>query len=37
MMAMIFGLVLTACGINAQGEVIDCEDHIINVAYRESV
>lgn len=35
--AQIFGLVLTACGINAQGEVIDCEDHILDVSYRESV
>ena len=35
--AQIFGLVLTACGINAQGEVTDCEDHILDVSYRESV
>lgn len=35
--AQIFGLVLTACSMNAQGDVIDCEEMIIDVAYRESV
>lgn len=35
--AQIFGLVLTACSINAQGEVTYCEEHIIDVSYRESV
>lgn len=35
--SQIFGLVLTACSINTQGEVTDCEDYIIDVAYRESV
>lgn len=35
--SQIFGLVLTACSINAQGEVADCEDHVIDVSYRESV
>lgn len=35
--SQIFGLVLTACSINAQGEITDCEDHVIDVSYRESV
>lgn len=34
--AQIFGLVLTACGINSSGDV-ECEDHILDVSYRESV
>ena len=34
--AQIFGLVLTACTINNSGDV-ECEDHILGVAYRESV
>ncbi len=34
--AQIFGLVLTACNINNSGEAV-CEDHILEVAYRESV
>lgn len=33
--AQLFGLVLTACNINNSGDV-ECEDHIIDVAYRES-
>jgi hypothetical protein len=35
--SQIFGLVLTACSINTQGEVTDCEEYILDVAYRESV
>ena len=27
----------TTCSINAQGEVTGCEDHVIDVSYRESV
>ena len=34
--AQIFGLVLTACSINSSGNV-NCEDHILDVSYRESV
>jgi len=34
--SQIFGLVLTACSINTQGDV-ECEEHILDVAYRESV
>ena len=34
--AQIFGLVLTACNINSSGDV-NCEDHILDVSYRESV
>ncbi|WBF79563.1 hypothetical protein BNCALIDO_00174 [Aeromonas phage vB_AdhM_TS9] len=34
--AQLFGLVLTACGINSSGDV-ECEDHVLSVAYRESV
>ena len=34
--AQIFGIVLTACSINNSGDVV-CEDHILEVAYRESV
>lgn len=34
--AQIFGLVLTACSINNSGDV-ECEEHILSVAYRESV
>lgn len=34
--AQIFGLVLTACSINNSGDV-NCEDHILDVSYRESV
>jgi len=34
--AQIFGLVLTACSINSSGDV-NCEDHTIDVAYRESI
>lgn len=34
--AQIFGLVLTACGITNSGDV-ECEDHILDVAYREFV
>ena len=34
--AQIFGLVLTACSINRSGNV-NCEDHILDVSYRESV
>lgn len=33
--AQIFGLVLTACSINNSGNV-NCEDHVLKVAYRES-
>lgn len=35
--AQIFGLVLTACSMNTQGDITDCEDTIIDVAYRESI
>lgn len=35
--SQIFGLVLTGCSINIQGEVSDCEDYVIDVSYRESV
>jgi hypothetical protein len=34
--AQIFGLVLTACSINNSGDV-NCEDHILDVSYLESV
>ncbi|QEG08260.1 hypothetical protein HWC26_gp008 [Aeromonas phage 2L372X] len=34
--AQIFGLVLTACIINNSGDV-ECEDHILDIAFRESV
>lgn len=34
--AQIFGLVLTACSINNSGD-IECEDHILDIAYRGSV
>lgn len=34
--AQIFGLVLTACNINNSGD-IECEDHVLSVAYREAV
>lgn len=34
--AQIFGLILTACSINTDGNV-NCEEHILDVAYRESV
>ena len=34
--AQIFGLVLTACSINNSGNV-ECEDHILSIAYRDSV
>lgn len=34
--AQLFGLVLTACSINNSGDV-ECEEHILSVAYRESV
>lgn len=34
--AQIFGMVLTACGINSSGD-IECEDHVLSVAFRESV
>lgn len=34
--AQIFGLVLTACGINSSGDV-ECEDHVLSVAYQEAV
>lgn len=33
--AQIFGLVMTACSINNSGDV-NCEDHTIDVTYRES-
>jgi hypothetical protein len=35
--SQIFGLILTACSMNTQGGITDCEDIIIDVAYRESV
>lgn len=34
--AQLFGLVLTACDINNSGDV-DCESHVLSVAFRESV
>lgn len=34
--AQLFGLALTACSINNSGDV-ECEDHILSVAYCESV
>ena len=34
--SQIFGLVLTACVINQDGN-LECEEHILDVAYRESV
>ena len=34
--AQIFGLVLTACNINNSG-VVECEDHVLDVSYHESV
>lgn len=31
----IFGLILTACVMDSNGNIGDCEDHIIDVAPRE--
>lgn len=35
--AQIFGLVLTSCVMSSNGDIGDCEEHILDVAYRESV